>query len=788
MYETLRYALDEGVATITLDRPDAANAFNSVMLRELLACFDATDADDAVRAVILTAEGRVFCAGADMNEGFGVGGGEGAAFRDRGGQVALRIRRSLKPVIAVINGAAAGAGAAMVLASDIRIAAAEARFLFPYVRLGLVPEGCTSWFLPRLVGVQRAMDWILRGATVEAGEALDAGLVAAVLPKDGALAEGLRRARAYAAGAPVSVALARQMLWHGMEAASPEDVHLVESRLVAHRRASADMAEGVAAFREKTTPRFPGAGERRTAGARVDESFGMTPLIRPAAANVDYPFALRDSLQVLGWNEVERLTAQAAAAIIEEVSQTPDARIAVFARNAAEPALAYIAGLRAGVSPVPINFHLTAAEAAYILADSGARLLFVGPETAATGLAAAAMVGGVRVVGWRSPPNEGLIAWNDWLAAPDAEEPLDRPARPYLHYTSGTTGRPKGAETPPAMFPQVDTVNQLFAAYRAAVEALPAGPSMIVGPMYHTGPLNSVRHVIGGKPLIVRERFDAEDLLRTIAAHGVSTVTLVPTHFQRLLALTPAVRTAHDVSSLRAVNHTGAACPPEVKRAMIDWFGPVLTESYGATEAGSMTAITSAEWLDHPGSVGRIQPGFELVVLDDDDRPIEAGKTGRLFFRDLTGRGIRYHNAAEKSAEAHVAPGVFTLGDIGHVDADGFIYITDREADMIVSGGVNIYPAEIEAVLAGAPGIADSAVIGVPDPDMGEAVKALVVPVEGAAIDPDGVIAWCRERLAGYKVPRSIDIVSNVGRNAMGKVNKRDLRGPFWPSGRTIAG
>lgn len=221
---------------------------------------------------------------------------------------------------------------------------------------------------------------------------------------------------------------------------------------------------------------------------------------------------------------------------------------------------------------------------------------------------------------------------------------------------------------------------------------------------------------------------------------------------------------------------------------MIDWFGPVLTESYGATEVGSMAAITSAEWLERPGSVGRAQPGFEVLVLDDDAAPLSPGETGRLFFRDMSGRGVVYHNAPEKSRAAHVAPGVFTLGDIGHVDADGYIFITDREADMIVSGGVNIYPAEIEAALALHPEVADSAVIGVPDSETGEAVKALVVPAADASPDPAALLAHCRIHLAGYKCPRSIAIVADIGRNAMGKVNKRALRAPFWPSGRTIGG
>lgn len=510
------------------------------------------------------------------------------------------------------------------------------------------------------------------------------------------------------------------------------------------------------------------------------------PLIQPSAANSGETIALRDSHCALDWAEVETLTARAAAAIRRD--NPAGKRIGVFARNAAETTLAYVAALRGAASPVPVNFHLTAGECAYILSDADIGLLLTGPENAQVALEAARQAGVGLVVGWRCPAMPGLVAWEDWLVDLPANEPLDLPPRPYLHYTSGTTGHPKGTDTPPAMFPKATTVDELFAAYRAAVDALPAGPSMIIGPMYHTGPLNSVRHLAGGKPVVVAERFDATETLRLIEQHRVSTVTMVPTHFQRLLALPDAVRLGYDVSSMRLVIHTGAACPPEVKRAMIAWFGPVLTESYGATEIGSMTTITSPEWLDRPGSVGKAQPGFEVLVLDSEGKALDQGQTGRLFFRDLSGRGIIYHNAPEKTQAAHVAPGVFTLGDIGHVDADGYVFITDRESDMIVSGGVNIYPAEIEAALALHPDVADSAVIGVPDVEMGEAVKALVVPAAGMVADRDVLLKHCRTHLAGYKCPRSIDVVQDIGRNAMGKVNKRQLRAPFWPSDRTIGG
>jgi acyl-CoA synthetase (AMP-forming)/AMP-acid ligase II len=239
---------------------------------------------------------------------------------------------------------------------------------------------------------------------------------------------------------------------------------------------------------------------------------------------------------------------------------------------------------------------------------------------------------------------------------------------------------------------------------------------------------------------------------------------------------------------MKLLSHTGAACPIDVKRDMIAWFGPVFVDAYGATEVGTICSIASAEWLEHPGSVGRVIPPFtRAIVVDDDDNEVPAGTEGRLYFEDGTGRGIVYPNDPEKTAKSHLRPGVFTIGEIGYVDPDGFVYITDRFSDMIVAGGVNIYPAEAEAVIHEHPKVADVAVIGVPDADLGEAVKALVVPVDPAdPPTPDELMALCRSKLAGYKCPRTIDIVSTVGRTAMGKINKRALRAPYWEGTRSI--
>jgi long-chain acyl-CoA synthetase len=497
--------------------------------------------------------------------------------------------------------------------------------------------------------------------------------------------------------------------------------------------------------------------------------------------------ALVDDRLELSWSALDQILNRGANALLAE--RLGESRIAVFAHNTVETVLAYLSGLHAGISPVPVNYHLTPEEVAYILRDSDARLLFVGPETAAVGLEAARRAEINRVIGWRGAEGAGVERWDGWLArASCAEPPTNMRPRPYLHYTSGTTGRPKGTETPPSTFPRAPDIAGLFAALRQTVRDGPQGPTIMVGPMYHTGPLNAVRMLGGGKPLVVMPRFDPEAALALIEKWQVVSSTMVPTHFRRFLALPEAVRRKYDVSSLKAVAHTGAACPVDVKRAMIDWFGPVLNDSYGGTESGTINLITSAEWLAKPGSVGKAVPPFEMVVIGENGEKLGPNQTGLLYVRDPSGRGIVYHNDPQKTAMAHIAPGVFTLGEIGYVDEDGYVFITDRAADMVVSGGVNIYPAEIEKVLLEHPQVEDVAVIGVPNTDMGEEVKALIVPRGSPAPEAAALNVFCRERLASFKCPRTYEFVRDIGRNAMGKVDKRALRKPFWPSDRTIGG
>ena len=492
--------------------------------------------------------------------------------------------------------------------------------------------------------------------------------------------------------------------------------------------------------------------------------------------------ALRDSDRRLTWAELDDALNRTANGLLA-ADLGPDQRMAVFAENAVETAIAHMGGLIGGASSVPINFHLTADEVAYILEDSDTRILFVGPETAERGVAAARQAEVATVVGWHCGGIAGVESWEAWLEAASGDDPpADHAPRPNLLYTSGTTGRPKGTDLPPSMFAAGDTVAE-------HLENVAKGPFAkfgthgVIGPLYHTGPLSGSRNLVGGIPVVILSRFDAEDVLRAIADFGIESSVMVPTHFVRLLALPEETRAKYDLSSLKFIFHTGASCPVDVKQAMLDWWGPVIWEAYGASEVGTTCSIGPEDWLAHPGSVGRAAPPFETLVVDEEGFPLPANTEGKLYFRDTTGRGVIYHNDPEKSAAAHLRPGVFTLGEIGYVDADGFVYITDRFSDMVVSGGVNIYPAESEQELINHPDIADVACIGIPHKEMGEELKALVIPVDPAAPPSEAeIIAWVRERISTYKCPRSVAFVDGLGRNSMGKINKRKLRAPYWES------
>ena len=501
--------------------------------------------------------------------------------------------------------------------------------------------------------------------------------------------------------------------------------------------------------------------------------------------------ALADRTGEITWEQLSWIVDRAGAALT--AAARPGERWAVLGDNAAPTLLTHAAGLLCGVGTVALSRQLTSAELAYQLKDAGVVAVVTGAAGLSAVLEAAEQVPLRQVVVHGAAPAGQPVpvqAWDDWLiAATSLPAPAapPRPAAPMLVYTSGTTGRPRGTEVRWVAGEHATSAGYL----RALIEEshTPPGVHLVAGPLQHNGPLTAVRHLLCGQPVVILERFDAERALAAIDRYRVTSTVMVPTHFQRLLALPRADRERYDVSSMQLLAHTGSSCPTAVKERMIEWFGPVLVESYGGSEVGTLCRIGSADWLARPGSVGRAVHPFEVVVLDQDGAELPPGKTGLLAFRAPPDRGIRYLHDPQKTAAAYVAPGVLTLGDVGHVDPDGFVYITDRAADVVVSGGVNLYPAESERALGAHPGVADVAVIGVPDSDLGEALLALVVPTDPAdAPGEEELTAWCRRALASYKCPKRFEFVAELPRNAMNKLDKPAMRRPYWPASRTVAG
>ncbi|QZA06966.1 AMP-binding protein [Mycolicibacter heraklionensis] len=487
-------------------------------------------------------------------------------------------------------------------------------------------------------------------------------------------------------------------------------------------------------------------------------------------AERDDGVALTDGVAAWTWPQLNSLLNRAVHWLLS-LGVEPGQRIAVMAENSAHTALAHLATTYAGLSVVPVSYHLAAGEVGYILRDASVHTVLCSARAAATVREADL---DVAVVGWDE--------FDRAVASYSGAEPSDAiaPAAP-LYYTSGTTGRPKGVELPAQMFPggasMVDHVEQIRAS-----RIRPAGKHLVVAPMHHTGPITGVRGLMVGTALVIAPKFDAEAVLAAIDAHRIASSMMVPTHFSRMLALTKGIRDRYDVSSLRSVIHTGAACPVHVKRAMIDWFGPVFIEAYGSTEAGTITMIDSGEWLAHPGSVGRALPGCEVTIRSEDGTVLPSGESGLVCVESTTGHRPSYHGDPEKTRRSYVADGVFAIGEIGYLDADGYLYLTDRASDMVVSGGVNLYPAESEEVLRTHGSVRDVAVIGIPHDDLGEQLCALVVADPGT--DPAELVAWCRDRLSHYKCPSVVELVEFELRSAMGKINKRQLRDGYLAARR----
>ncbi|HEU5084340.1 MAG TPA: AMP-binding protein, partial [Acidimicrobiales bacterium] len=505
----------------------------------------------------------------------------------------------------------------------------------------------------------------------------------------------------------------------------------------------------------------------------------MAELIRPHAEAKGDEVALIDERATRTWAELDERVNRWVHAL-RGVGVQPGDVIALLCGNRCEAFEAMVAAGHAGVRIVPVNWHWTAEELAYVLADSGSRVLIADDryaDVAAEGLAALPEPLAAAVV-MRDDAPAGFVGLEEWLAAASADEPDDQRYGGPMFYTSGTTGFPKGVKSSLLEPGMPASIGGLVAGTVCEGLHLPAdGVTALCGPLYHSAQWAwSVLPLVMGSRVVMQHRFDPAELLSLFDEHRVTNVHLVPTQFIRLLKLPQDVKDAFDGSSLQVVWHGAAPCSPQVKRDMIEWFGPIIHEYYGGTEGGIISTISSTEWLERPGSVGVPGPTYEIRILDEDGNDQPTGQPGQIWFRQSDGRDFEYHNAPEKTAAAHREGGFGTLGDIGYFDEDGYLYLSDRKIDMIISGGVNIYPAEIEGVLVTHPAVKDAAVFGIPHDEMGEEVKAAVELVDGHEPSDElaaELIRHVREHLAGYKAPRSIDFEDEFPRHPTGKLYKR---------------
>jgi long-chain acyl-CoA synthetase len=459
----------------------------------------------------------------------------------------------------------------------------------------------------------------------------------------------------------------------------------------------------------------------------------------------------------------------------------PGDDVALLAENGLRTYEVFWAAMRSGLYITAINQHLTPSEVSYIVNDCGAKAIIVSSTYAATATTILDGTPGVTLhLAYGPDPVQGHDDLETALAAAPAEPLAEQPRGRDMLYSSGTTGRPKGVKAPLPGISVTDGGDALLGLfgplYGFGADTVYLSPA----PLYHAAPLRfgGMIHQVGGT-VVVMPRFDPTAALAAIERYRVTHSQWVPTMFVRMLKLPEEARAGYDLSSLRVAVHAAAPCPAEVKRRMIDWWGPVLQEYYAATEAIGVTVIDSPTWLEHPGSVGRSLLGVLHICADDgSDQP--TGEIGLVYFeREVL--PFAYHNDPEKTAGAQHPehPNWGTTGDVGYLDDEGFLFLTDRQAFMIISGGVNIYPQEIENALTLHPAVLDLAVIGIPDEEMGEQVKAVVQPAPGVTGSPElerELLDFLRTTVAGFKVPRSIDFVDELPRTETGKLQKRKLR------------
>ncbi|TQM11354.1 acyl-CoA synthetase [Pseudonocardia kunmingensis] len=507
--------------------------------------------------------------------------------------------------------------------------------------------------------------------------------------------------------------------------------------------------------------------------SRLAATYGAKPAV-----------VMANSREVMTYRELEERSNRIAQ-LFRQRGLRPGDHIAILLANQIELFPIVWAAQRSGLLYTPVNWHLSEAEAAYIVADCGARMLIsaasLEPVAAAAATAAPALESRV-VVG----DVAGQQSLDDAVAGLPASPIDDEVEGNYMFYSSGTTGRPKGItpELSGAPFGTGLTIDTTMAtAFGFSADSVYLCP----GPLYHAAPLGwSIGTIRNGGTVVVMERFDARQVLELVQEQRVTHGQFVPTMFVRMLKLDSTVRAAHDLSSLQVVVHAAAPCPVEVKQKMIDWVGPILLEYYAGSEGNGFCMIDSPTWLERRGSVGRALIG-EVHVCDGDGVELEPGQIGTIWFGGT--KRFAYHNDPGKTASAYNDRGWSTLGDLGHVDPAGFVYLSDRRSDLIISGGVNVYPREIEDVLVLHPAVADVAVIGLPDEEMGQRVHAVVQPAAQELPDTlaDELIAFCRERIAGFKVPRTFTFDREFPRLPSGKVLRRVLVERYGPASSSAA-
>ncbi len=459
----------------------------------------------------------------------------------------------------------------------------------------------------------------------------------------------------------------------------------------------------------------------------------------------------------------------------------PGDGIAVILPNCAEFYEILLAASQIGLYFTPINHFLVASEVAYVLADCEARVLFSHEQYAEATLGALAEAGFSREHCFAVGEIEGVRSYADFKSAHSTSPPADRTAGATMVYTSGTTGKPKGVRRPlPSGSPEEGAASQSLTGEGVGWKPGDA-VYLLNGPLHHSAPVGfSSLALHMGHTVVMTEKWEAESVLRLIDKYRVTNTQMVPIHFHRMVKLREEVKRRYDVSSVRSILHSAAPCPVPVKRAIIDWFGPVVHEYYGGTEGG-VSRCDSEQWLTKPGTVGKPWPGVEISILDDEMNPRPAGEVGAVYFKTPGGPPEYFKDASKSESVRHGE--FFTLGEMGYVDEDGWLFLVDRKSDMLVSGGVNVYPAEIETVLLEHPKVHDAAVFGVPNEEWGEEVKAVLEPTAGVQAGQqlaDEVLEYCRTRLARYKLPRSIDFIDEMPRGANGKLYKRKLRETYW--------